>query len=107
MATGISIRDFRDHLTEYSVRVERGELLVVQRLGRSIVLLRSPDEADHGRRISITRLRRNACRAVRLAERRPLLVLWHCRASMWMGPLPAGVAVEHVRRRRQRRGRAA
>lgn len=107
MALGISIRDFRDHLTDYSVRVERGELLVVQRLGRSIVLLRTPKAADHGRRISITRLRRNACRVLRLAERRPLLVLWHCRRSMWMGPLPPGVAVEQARPRSQRRGRAA
>lgn len=102
MATGISIRDFRDHLTDYSVRIERGEVVVVQRFGRSIVLLRAPDDADRGRRISITRLRRNACRAVRLAERRPLLVLWHCRISMWMGPFPPGVAVEHVRSRRPR-----
>lgn len=107
MAVGISIRDFRDHLTDYSVRVERGELFVVQRLGRSIVLLRMPKAGDAGRPISITRLRRHACRAVRLAERRPLLVLWHCRTSMWMGPLPSAVAVEHARPRRQRRGRAA
>lgn len=107
MATGISIRDFRDHLTDYSVRVERGELLVVQRLGTSIVLLRTPAEADRGWPISITALRRNACRALRVAERRPLVVLWHCRRSMWMGPLPPGVAVEHARQRRQPRGRAA
>lgn len=107
MATGISIRDFRDHLTDYSVRVERGELLVVQRLGRNIVLLRMPAEDERARAISITRLRRNACRALRLAERRPLLVLWHCRASMWMGPVPSGLAVEHARRRRQPGRRAA
>lgn len=107
MAQGISIRDFRDHLTDYSVRVERGEVLVVQRLGASVVLLRIAEEADRGQRISITRLRRHACRAVRVAERRPLLVLWHCRRSMWMGPLPPGVAVEHARPRRQPRGRAA
>ena len=107
MALGISIRDFRDHLTDYSVRVERGEVLVVQRLGTSIVLLRTAEETDRGRPISITRLRRHACRAVRLAERRPLLVFWHCRRSMWMGPVPPGVAVEHARPRRQPRGRAA
>lgn len=107
MAVGIGIRDFRDHLTDYSVRVERGELLVVQRPGTSIVLLRTPEEGDRGRPISITRLRRHACRALRLAERRPLLVLWHCRRSMWIGPLPPGVAVEHVRSMRQRRERAA
>jgi hypothetical protein len=107
VAIGISIRDFRDHLTDYSVRVERGEVLVVQRLGTSIVLLRNPAEADHGLPISITSLRRHACRALRLAERRPLLVLWHCRRSMWMGPLPPGLAVEHARPRRQPRGRAA
>jgi hypothetical protein len=107
VAQGISIRDFRDHLTDYSVRVERGELLVVQRLGTSIVLLRTPADGDHGRPISITALRRNACRAVRVAERRPLLVLWHCRRSMWMGPLPPGVAVEHARPRRRRRRQAA
>ena len=100
MAIGISIRDFRDHLTDYSVRVERGETVVVQRLGRSIVLLRAPEDSDHGRRISITRLRRHATRALRLAERRPLLVFWHCRASMWMGPYPAGLAVDNVRSRR-------
>ncbi|MGI8658166.1 MAG: type II toxin-antitoxin system Phd/YefM family antitoxin [Candidatus Limnocylindria bacterium] len=107
MALGISIRDFRDHLTDYSVRVERGEHLVVQRHGTSIVLLRTPEEGDRGRCISITRLRRSACRALRLAERRPLLVLWHCRRSMWMGPLPSEVTVEHGRPRRQPRGRAA
>lgn len=107
MAIGISIRDFRDHLTDYSVRVERGELLVVQRLGTSIVLLRTPADGDHGRPISITSLRRHACRALRVAERRPLLVYWHCRRSMWMGPFPPGVAVEHARPRRQPRGRAA
>jgi hypothetical protein len=107
VATGISIRDFRDHLTDYSVRVERGELLVVQRLGTSIVLLRMPAEADGGRPISVTRLRRHACRAVRLAERRPLVVFWHCRRSMWMGPLSPGLAVEHARLRRQRRRQTA
>ena len=100
MAIGISIRDFRDHLTDYSVRVELGEVVVVQRLGRSIVLLRAPEDSDRARRISITRLRRHATRAVRLAERRPLLVFWHCRASMWMGPVPPGVAVENARYRK-------
>lgn len=101
MALGISIRDFRDHLTDYSVRVERGESVVVQRFGRSIVLVRAPEDADRSRRVSITRLRRHACRAVRIAERRPLLVLWHCRTSMWMGPYPIGLAVENERRRRR------
>lgn len=107
MAIGISVRDFRDHLTDYSVRVERGELLVVQRLGTSIILLRTPTEGDRGWPISITRLRRNACRALRLAERRPLLVLWHCRRSMWMDPVPTGVVVEHARPRRRPRRRVA
>lgn len=100
MAIGISIRDFRDHLTDYSVRIERGEAVVLQRLGRNVVLLRAPEGTDGGRRVSITRLRRHACRAVRIAERRPLLVLWHCRTSMWMGPYPTGLMVENVRRRR-------
>jgi hypothetical protein len=107
VAIGISIRDFRDHLTDYSGRVERGELLVVQRLGRSIVLLRTPEAGERGRPISLTRLRRHACRVLRLAERRPLLVLWHCRRSVWMGPYPSGMAVEQARPRRRSRERAA
>jgi hypothetical protein len=107
VALGIGIREFRDHLTDYAFRVERGEALVVSRLGRGVVLLRQPDEADRVAPISITRLRRQVCRAVRLAERRPLLVYWHCRPSLWMGPLPAGTAVERLRRPRRARERAA
>jgi hypothetical protein len=107
VALGIGIREFRDHLTDYAFRVERGEALVVSRLGRGVVLIRQPEAPDRGAHISITRLRRQACRAVRLAERRPLLVYWHCRPSLWMGPMPTGIVVERLRRPRRARERAA
>lgn len=94
MAEWTGVRRLRDNLTDYVIRVaSQGDEVVVWSRGRPVAHLRPVEAEDvwplsaRPNLIPITRFRHHISAFLLRASRSPLIVTWHDRPQVWVGPV--------------------
>lgn len=91
MAVHVSAGELRDDLTALSRRIQYGEIVVVDGRVRPSVTVRRFQKGDHGRRVPMTRFRRQLHKVLREVQEHPVVVTVDGSPSVWVGPVPASV----------------
>jgi len=84
----VSGREFRRDFGDLIIRAASGEVIVVERHGFPIAILRKARREERPPRISMLEFRRHIGRTLRTATERPVLVTWYSDGFVVLAPVP-------------------
>ena len=84
----VSSREFRRAFGDLVVRAASGEVVVIERHGVPVAILRKAHREERPPRISMFEFRRHIGRTLRTAAERPVLVTWYSNGFVVLAPVP-------------------
>jgi len=100
MEARVTAGELREDLTRLSQRVSAGHSVIIEGRSRPRMVFRRYRNGDRGKRVPITRFRRDLHRVLREIESRSAIITVGGWAYYWVGPLPDPNATDRLSRDR-------
>ena len=100
MEARVTAGELREDLTRLSQRVSAGHSVIIEGRSRPRMLMRRYRKGDRGKRVPITRFRRDLHRVLREIESRSAIITVGGWAYYWVGLLPDPTVADELSRDR-------